>query len=428
MYLSLLGAIVAFSLAIYLISKKVPPFYSMVSGAFIGGLLVVLATPELLEGGLLSATVNLMVDGSRGVTSSVLRILAAGLLAGFLIESKSADAIATYITDKMGAEKAILALAVSTLILTSVGVFIDIAVITVAPIALALANKTDTSRLAVLVAMIGGGKCGNILSPNPNTLAVTEAFDVDLVSVVVLSIIPAIIGLIVTVVIASRISKKGSMVQPDEVISLEDDMPSISKAIIAPLAVIIMLSLRPIAGINIDPLIALPLGGLIGAIALGPKDRINHYAQFGINKMSGVAVMLIGTGALAGVVKASSLGQVVIQTLDSLSLPPFLLAPLSGSLMSFATASTTTGASTAAEVFGPTLIAVGIPAVFCAAMINASATMLDHMPHGSFFHATSGSVNMEFTEALKMIGYATVVGATLTVISVITYLMYTVIV
>ncbi len=423
MYLSLLGAIIAFVLAIYLILKKMPPFYAMVIGAFFGGLLVVIATPDLAIDGVISGTVGLMIDGSKNIMSSVLRILAAGVLAGFLIESKSAESIANFITEKLGAERALIALALSTLILTSVGVFIDIAVITVSPIALSLARRADLSRLAILVAMIGGGKSGNIISPNPNTIAVAEAFDVNLGLVILAGIIPAVIGFMVTVFISNRI-KKGSRVEASEIVETDKDvLPPIGKAIIGPITVIILLSLRPIIGLNIDPLIALPAGGVVGAIALGKHKKIIEYSTYGLEKMKNVAIMLIGTGALAGVISASSLGQVVIEILEKLNLPAFLLAPLSGALMSFATASTTTGASTAASVFGPTLIEMGVGAVAAAAMINAAATVLDHMPHGSFFHSTSGSVNMKFEEALSMIGYATIVGIVLSISSIFVYII-----
>lgn len=46
--------------------------------------------------------------------------------------------------------------------------------------------------------MIGGGKAGNIMSPNPNTIAVAKGFDVDLAQVMIRGFIPAIVGLIVT--------------------------------------------------------------------------------------------------------------------------------------------------------------------------------------------------------------------------------------
>ena len=44
-------------------------------------------------------------------------------------------------------------------------------------------------------------------------------------------------------------------------------------------------------------------------------------------------------------------------------------------------------------------------------MVHAGATVLDHLPHGSFFHATAGSVNMTINERLKLIPYESLIGS-----------------
>ena len=64
---------------------------------------------------------------------------------------------------------------------------------------------------------------------------------------------------------------------------------------------ILLLALRPLADIKVDPLIALPLGGLIGALCMGKLRHANSYAISGLGKMAPVAIMLLGTGALAGI-------------------------------------------------------------------------------------------------------------------------------
>ncbi len=112
----------------------------------------------------------------------MLRILAAGILPGVLIESGVASSIAETIVKRFGETRAHLALAVATMILTTVGVFVDVAVITVSPIALTIARRAKLSRTAILLAMIGGGKAGNIMSPNPNAIAASDAFGVLLTS------------------------------------------------------------------------------------------------------------------------------------------------------------------------------------------------------------------------------------------------------
>ncbi len=288
---SAIGALVALIVAIFLILKKVSPAYGMLVGALVGG---------LIGGADLSQTVSLMIGGAQGITTAVMRILVAGVLAGVLIESGAANSIAETITNKLGETRALLALALATMILTAVGVFVDVAVITVSPIALALSRRSDLSKAAILLAMIGGGKAGNIMSPNPNAIAAADTFHLPLTSVMMAGIIPALFGLILTYFLAKRLINKGSKVTDKEVIVLEtQNLPSFLTALVAPLVAILLLALRPLFDIKVDPLIALPLGGLIGALCMGKLRNINSYAINGLSKMTPVAIMLLGTGLLA---------------------------------------------------------------------------------------------------------------------------------
>lgn len=410
---SAIGALVALIVAIFLILKKVSPAYGMLVGALVGG---------LIGGADLSQTVSLMIGGAQGITTAVMRILAAGVLAGVLIESGAANSITETITNKLGETRALLALALATMILTAVGVFVDVAVITVSPIALALARRSDLSKAAILLAMIGGGKAGNIMSPNPNAIAAADTFHLPLTSVMMAGIIPALFGLILTYFLAKRLINKGSKVTDKEVIVLEtQNLPSFLTALVAPLVAILLLALRPLFDIKVDPLIALPLGGLIGALCMGKLRNINSYAINGLSKMTPVAIMLLGTGALAGIIANSGLKEVLIQGLEHSGLPSYILAPISGALMSLATASTTAGTAVASNVFSSTLLELGVSSLAGAAMIHAGATVFDHMPHGSFFHATGGSVNMDIKERLKLIPYESAVGLMMTIVSTLIF-------
>ena len=410
---SALGAIIALAVAIFLILKKVSPAYGMLAGALIGG---------LIGGADLTQTVTLMIGGAQGITTAVMRILAAGVLAGVLIDSGAANTIAESITNKLGETRALLALALATLILTAVGVFVDVAVITVSPIALALARRTDLSKLAILLAMIGGGKAGNIISPNPNAIAAADTFHLPLTSVMMAGIIPAVFGLILTYFLAKRLVKKGSRVSEQEVVVVDkQDLPHFGTAMIAPLCTILLLALRPLFDIKVDPLIALPVGGLVGALCMGKIGQANRYAVSGLGKMAPVAIMLLGTGALAGIIANSGLKDVLIQGLEHSGLLSYILAPISGALMSLATASTTAGTAVASNVFSGTLLELGVSGLAAAAMSHAGATVFDHMPHGSFFHATGGSVNMDIKERLKLIPYESAVGLIMTIVSTLIF-------
>ena len=449
---SALGALLGLLFAIILIIKKVPPVYSLILGAFTGG---------LIGGGGLQATVDTMITGAQSMMSSVLRIMTSGILAGALIQTGSAEKIAETIVKRLGEKRALFAIAAASMILCAVGVFADIVVITVAPIALAIGNKGRLSCSSILLAMIGGCKAGNIISPNPNTIAAAEAFSLDLTALILKNVIPAIAALIVTGLLSGFLAKKARKQCADNASGQEDavmgedaaprknavlgndavpkdsmtepmtehsaassrSLPTFPAAISGPVVVILLLALRSLFGINIDPLLALPLGGLVSILATGQIRSTISCVEFGLSKVIGVSILLIGTGTIAGIIKASALQYDVIRLLDLLHMPAFVLAPLSGILMAGAASSTTAGATIASQTFAPTLQAQGVPALSAAAMIHAGSTVLDSLPHGSFFHATGGAVGMSVKDRMKLIPYEACVGLTSTVTSVILFLL-----
>ena len=201
----------------------------------------------IVGGGGLTDTVNTMVSGAQGMMSSVLRILTSGILAGALIKTGSAEKIADIIVKKLGQRFALVSVAVATMIICAVGVFVDISVITVAPIAMVTAADLEQTS--------------------------------------------------------------------------DKKLPSFAAALAGPLAVILLLALRPLAGISVDPLIALPVGGVICMLTCGQIKNIISYVEFGLSKVAGVSILLVGTGTLAGIIKASSIQYDMIALLEAGNLP-----------------------------------------------------------------------------------------------------------
>ena len=414
---SALAAVIGLCISILLIIRKVSPVFSLMLGALVGG---------LLAGWGLETTVAHMVGGVKDITPAIVRILAAGVLTGMLVKTGAASTIAHSIIKALGEKYIYLALALSAMILTGMGVFIDVAVITIAPIAIIMGNKLQLSKFKLLFAMIGGGKCGNILSPNPNTIIAAENFDAPLSSVMAAGIVPALVGLAVTVFVILPLMPKDKPTQmiqnnsPQDA-QPEDNLPPLWRSLLGPIVTIILLALRPIAGIVIDPMIALPVGGLVGILSTGKWRETATCLNFGLEKMSGIAILLVGTGTLAGIIKASAIKDVLVGMLAGWSEGGTFMAPIAGALMSAASASTTAGATIASASFAQAILAAGVTAVWGAAMTNAGATTLDHLPHGSFFHATGGSMGFSVSERLRLIPYETLVGLVLTIASVAMY-------
>ena len=434
------GALAGLVLAIVLIVRKVTPAYALIFGALLGG---------LLGGGGLVETVKAMISGTQSMMPSVLRILASGVLVGALVKTGSAAKIADAIVEGLGTRFALAAVALAALIVTAVGVFVDIAVITVAPVALAVGRRANISVPALLLAMVGGGKAGNVISPNPNTIAVAEAFRLDLTTVMAANVIPAVCAFAVTVLLSTWLAKRWRECES----SLEGEtsgsswasgsrsssgsseargsrsssgssevQPSLLQAVLGPLVVVGLLALRPLCGVVVDPLVALPAGGIVSILVCGKWRSTVAYSEFGLSKVIGVSILLIGTGTIAGIVKGSGLNADMIRLLNACHLPVFALAPISSVLLSGATASTTAGVTIASQTFSGALLAAGVPTVSAAAMLHAGGTIFDALPHGSFFHATAGAVGMSVKDRLKLFPFGTMVGATSTVVSVIVYL------
>jgi GntP family gluconate:H+ symporter len=420
------GALIGLGIAIFLILKKFNPVYSLFLGAIVGA---------LIGGANLDQTISLLTSGTQSVMGTVIRVLAAGVLAGVMMESGAAETIAQAIVKKMGEGKAILALSLATMIITSVGVFIPVAVLIVAPIALSVGNKMGISKLSLLLALSGGGKAGNIISPNPNAIAAANGFHLSLSDVMIAGYIPAICGLLMTVLVASLLKNKGMKVSEHEanlLLATTDNKvyPPLGKAIVAPLVAIILLMLNPIGCIlkitmlssfKLDAMYVLPLAGFIGLIAMGQKHKMLAYTASGLEKMTATVLILIGAGAIAGLISASNLSAQVVGLIHILGISGTFLAPISGILMAAATASTSTGVILATGTFGDAISHVGMTPIAAAVMVHTGATVIDSLPQGNYFHVTAGSMNMTIRQRMTLIPYEAMVGGIMAIVSTVLY-------
>ncbi|EQF24988.1 gntP permease family protein [Clostridioides difficile CD160] len=408
MQITTFGAIFGLLVAIILIIKKFQAVYSLMLGAFIGG---------IVGGANITQTVDFMATGAMNISPSILRALASGVLAGSLIKTGAVDRISEQIVKILGERRALLSIAASTMVLAGVGVNLDVSIITVAPIGLYIGRKLNYSKLSILLAMLGGGKAGNIISPNPNTIAVAGNFSVNLSSVMIANIIPAIVGVVITVILASMLTNKGNKIESYEILEQREDLPSLFKSLCGPIVAIFLLFLGNISPIVIDPMIALPIGGIVTLIVTGNLNNSREYLAFGLSKMQGVCILLLGTGSIAGIIQVSELQQSTISILQFLNMPQFLLAPISGILMSLATASSTAGATIASSTFSDAIINGGLSPISGASIVNAGSSVFEQLPHGSLFHTSAGSINMDIGERFKLIPYEALIGIVMTIVS-----------
>lgn len=413
------------ALAIYLILKKLNPVYSLMLGAIIGA---------LLGGASLTGTIDILVKGEQSVMGTVLRVLAAGVLAGVMMESGAAETLARTIVDKLGDRMAILSLALATMVITAVGVFIPVAVLIVAPIALEVGRRMHISKLALLVALSGGGKAGNIISPNANTIAAAKGFGLELSQVMIADFIPAVVALIVTVIVARLLVKKGDAVMEADLGDMVDsdtgNLPTLGQAVVTPILAIVLLLLNPIGQVahltlltkvNLDATYVLPFAAIVGALVMKKGRELRDYARVGMTRMTDVVLILIGAGAIGATITSSNLPQLLIKGVEASHMPGVLLAPISGILMAAATASTSTGVILATGSFAKAILGFGVAPLAAAAMVHTGAIVIDQLPQGNYFHVTANAMHMDLRQRSQGILYEAMVGGSAMLTATILY-------
>ncbi|TFZ19485.1 GntP family permease [Limosilactobacillus fermentum] len=425
MVISWWGALIGLALAIYLILKKLNPVYSLMLGAIIGA---------LLGGASLTGTIDILVKGEQSVMGTVLRVLAAGMLAGVMMESGAAETLARTIVDKLGDRMAILSLALATMVITAVGVFIPVAVLIVAPIALEVGRRMHISKLALLVALSGGGKAGNIISPNANTIAAAKGFGLELSQVMIADFIPAVVALIVTVIVARLLVKKGDAVMEADLGDMVDsdtgNLPTLGQAVVTPILAIVLLLLNPIGQVahltlltkvNLDATYVLPFAAIVGALVMKKGRELRDYARVGMTRMTDVVLILIGAGAIGATITSSNLPQLLIKGVEASHMPGVLLAPISGILMATATASTSTGVILATGSFAKAILGFGVAPLAAAAMVHTGAIVIDQLPQGNYFHVTANAMHMDLRQRSQGILYEAMVGGSAMLTATILY-------
>lgn len=425
MVISWWGALIGLALAIYLILKKLNPVYSLMLGAIIGA---------LLGGASLTGTIDILVKGEQSVMGTVLRVLAAGMLAGVMMESGAAETLARTIVDKLGDRMAILSLALATMVITAVGVFIPVAVLIVAPIALEVGRRMHISKLALLVALSGGGKAGNIISPNANTIAAAKGFGLELSQVMIADFIPAVVALIVTVIVARLLVKKGDAVMEADLGDMVDsdtgNLPTLGQAVVTPILAIVLLLLNPIGQVahltlltkvNLDATYVLPFAAIVGTLVMKKGRELRDYARVGMTRMTDVVLILIGAGAIGATITSSNLPQLLIKGVEASHMPGVLLAPISGILMAAATASTSTGVILATGSFAKAILGFGVAPLAAATMVHTGAIVIDQLPQGNYFHVTANAMHMDLRQRSQGILYEAMVGGSAMLTATILY-------
>ena len=414
MFFNFIAVVFSIGLSIYLIMKKISPIVALFIGAGFG---------SLLGGSGLNEVLDIFIVGSSNMSGVNARVVAGGIMAGVLVGSGAMEVIARFIIENLGEKRLLTAIALSAFVSTAVGVFITIGVIILAPIALEVGKRSGLSKSSVILALSGGGKAGNLISPNANTVVVSEIFGLELNEVMMSGIVPAIIGFLVTILLSNKIKHKGSEINDEDVEFQNKPTITFRKAIVAPVTMIVLLVGSPIVNIffpwfNIDAMFALPIAAVVGSFAMGiHKDLINHI-NIGVSKVMPVMLTLLGGGALGEMINRSYLPIAIEQMIYIIPVPGFLLAPISGMLMAMATGSTVTGVILAGGAFSSALSSIS---PLSAAIMMHTGAIISDVPHGNYVLATCEVFKMNMKERAKILPYEIFIGIAMVIVAILIY-------
>ena len=425
---NIFGVITALALSIFLIIKKLNPVLAMFSGVIIGAIVGGASLPQMLD---------IVTLGARQVVGVNIRIIAGGVFVRALIETGAAESIARSIVKGLGEKRALLAIVLSAMIVCGVGVFSSVTMLVIAPVALSVAYKANISKFAAILAISGGVKAGNIMSPNPNTIAAADAFNVPLNQVMLGGIIPGLAALAATLILCSLVRAKHYKVEAKDMEDIDEagkNLPSLRKSIVAPVVSISLLMLNPIgdilgisfinsANLPMDPFYVLPLGAVVGILAMGMHKNIVDIVTKGVLRMAPVVLMLFGAGAIGGLITTSVFPEFIENSLYALGISKAYLAPLSSTIFASAAGSLSAGVIIGGESFAATILAAGVPAVAGAVMLHAGGGFLDIVPHGNIFLVSQQGMKCSMIERIKVMPYEAAVGGVMTLTTILMYLI-----
>ena len=69
--------------------------------------------------------------------------------------------------------------------------------------------------------------------------------------------------------------------------------------------------------------------------------------------------------------------------------------------------------------FGPAILQTGIAPLNAAIMVHTGAVVIDHLPHGTYFHVSADAVDMSFADRMKCIGYESIIGLSIATVATI---------
>lgn len=403
-YWSVIVFLIALAYLLFTIMKlKMNPFFSMMSGAVIAGILVRMSPTDI---------VSSISTGFGGILGSLGIVIGLGALLGSLLnEAGVTKQLANGVLAVAGKKKASLAMNIIGYII-SIPVYMGSAYIILNPLCKRLAKDTKKNPIVYITALAVGLTVTHCLViPTPGPLAVSATLGANvgwfIFYAVIISIPASLIG---GWLYGEYLGKKFPYEEPTEVeeFSAENEdnqgaLPSTALSvglILLPIVIIIICTIVPMilpSNASVVAVCGFFTGGsgmmslgisvLVAMVALRKYISIPYAKVISttFNQQGEMFLILGSGGAFGGIIQASGIGDNLVSILSAAHISVLVLAFILCLLLRAALGSATVGMLTAATVLGPVAAQMGVSNVLLGLAICAAAIGLTIPTDGGFW-------------------------------------------
>lgn len=398
------------SLLFLVLKLKIHAFISLMLVSIITGYLAGMTPVSILES---------IQEGMGGTLGFIAVVVGLGAIFGKILEySGGAEALAHFMINRFGEEKAPWALSITGFII-AIPVFLDVAFIILVPILYALSRKTKKSLLFYGIPLLAGlAATHSFIPPTPGPVAVSQILGANLGWVIILGFVVGIPVVIIAGPLFGRyISSRVEISPPAEMFAAAGnarpagDYPAFRLVLMiigCPL-VLILLNTITTALVNTGylsdifvtrfiifighPFSALLIATFLAMYFLGIRRGTKKKTLQEISNASlgpaGIIILVTGAGGvLKQILIDSGIGDSLAQTVSSGSINPVVLAWIIAAVVRVTQGSATVAMITSAGIMSPILPVFSLSQpqeALVVIAIAAGATILSHVNDSGFW-------------------------------------------
>lgn len=405
--LSVLAGIVILLILILLL--RIPAFIALLISSILTGLFAG------LDG---SAVISTVQKGMGSTLGFVAIVVGLGAMFGAILEkSNGAEAIAKYLTDKMGIKNAPISILITGFVV-AIPVFFDVAFIILIPVIYAMQKKTKKSLLLYAIPLLAGLAITHaFIPPTPGPVAVADIIKVDLGWVIMIGFLAGfptaiVSGLFFGKYIAGKIHIEAKIDSDNEDkadIDTEKAFPNIGlimSIILIPIVLILTGTMIKSGIITVNdpsiknvfyllghPFTALIIANIVVWYVLGIGRGFSSKELFKITSKSmgpaGTIILLTGAGGVfKQVLVETGAGEIIANAFVDWNFPIIVFSFIAAAVIRILQGSATVAMITAAGLVYPILASVDLSQGKLAAIVIAiasGASILSHVNDSGFW-------------------------------------------